>query len=223
MERNMKLLVDYSENWPPMVFPSFALPELLQIFVLSKKLGISCPVPKLPFINAGKGGSNLNFGWDGSVGFTEGLALRKKVCSTQPSTVPSDAMHQVMFEVEEAMASSNTLESTIARIENNCIPVHSGESGCACSTMTPFNSSSGALTSPIPPRKNPSLGSKVRNKDHSNKGSIASHKINHRKLQLSVKVIKFFLNLTFFTCRSLIFVIVYNRALSTNIRLASSF
>jgi hypothetical protein len=125
-----------------------------------------------------------------------------------------------MFEVKEAMASSNTIESTIARIENNCIPVHSGESGCACSTMTPINSSSGAY---IPPRKNPSLGSKVRNKYHSNKGSIASHKINHRKLQLSVKVINFFLNLTFFTCRSLIFVIVYNRALSTNIRLASSF
>jgi hypothetical protein len=116
MERNMKLLVDYSEIWPSMVFPGFVLPELLQIFVLSRKLGISSPVPKMPFINTEKAGSKLNFGWDGSVGFIDGLALRKKVYSTQPSSVPPDAMSQVMFEVEEAMATSNTLEGTVTRI-----------------------------------------------------------------------------------------------------------
>ena len=202
MEGNMKLLVDYSENWPSVSFPGFVLPELPQIFVLSKKLGISSPVPKLPFINTEKAGSKLNFGWEGSIGFTEGLTLRRKVCSTQPSTVPPDAMNQVMCEIEEAMSSSNTLEGTTAKIENKCISVHSGESDCACSSTAPIILTSGALTSPIPPRKNPSLGSKIRNKDHSNKGSIASHKINHKKLQLSVKVVNNLFFLFFYIYRS---------------------
>lgn len=191
MERNMKLLVDYSEKWPLMTFPGFVLPELLQIFVLSEKLGVVSPIPKLPFINAEKNGSKNIFGWNGSVGFVEGLALRKKVCSKPPSIISEDAVNQVCCELEEAMASSSTLESTIARIENSCITANSGESSCASSSSSSATtiSSSEALTSPIPSRKNQSFGAKTRNKDHSNKGSVGSHRLNHSQLQLSVKVI----------------------------------
>ena len=186
----MKLLVEYSEKWPMMTFPGFVMPELLQIYVLSEKLGVGSPIPKLPFINTEKESSKSLFGWDGSVGFVEGLALRKKVCSKSPSNISEDAVNQVCFELEEAMASSATFDSTIARIENSCIAACSGKSSCANSSSSSATSisSSEALTSPIPSRKNPSFGAKTRNKNHSNKGSVGSHKINHSRLQLSVKV-----------------------------------
>ena len=192
MERNMKLLIDYTENWPLMNFPGFVLPELLQIFVLSKKLGVTSPIPKIQFVNAGSEGSKKIFGWDGSVGFTEASALRTKVSSGPPTTVSSDAINQVMFEVEEAMASSATLDSVMARISASCITSSLGESCSMCSSTGPVISSTQLLTSPIPPRKNPSTGAKTSRKDHSNKGSVNSHKINLSKLQLSVKVNNFY-------------------------------
>ena len=154
---------------------------------------MTSPVPKIPFVNAGSEGSKRIFGWEGSVGFTEASALRKKVSSVHPATVSLDAINQVMFEVEEAMASSATLDGAMARIAACCITPNLGESCCVCSSTGPVISSANLLTSPIPPRKNPSTGAKTRQKDHSNKGSINSHKINHSKLQLSVKVNSYFL------------------------------
>ena len=55
MERNMKLLIDYTPTWPILSFLAIAIPEILYIWLLSEKLGIISPVPKLPFVNPGPG------------------------------------------------------------------------------------------------------------------------------------------------------------------------
>ena len=181
MERNMKLLVDYTASWPLLSFPAYIIPEILYIWVLSTKIRVLSPVPKLPLINPGLEYELQHFGWGGSVGFTAAAMISKKLSSNLPNKVSEAAVQQVLYEVEESMSSSSSLERVISDIEV-CVKPSS-----ASNEVNSFFSSEADLTSPMPARKN---HSKCRNKDHSNKGGIGSHKLNHQKLQLSVKVQK---------------------------------
>lgn len=182
MERNMKLLVDYTPLWPIMRFPAFVLPEILYIWLLSGKLGITSPVPKLPLVYPGPDYDSKHFGWSGSVGFSKAALIPKKLTSKEPSNIADLAVKQVIFEIEESMASSTSFDKGIYEIEQCADP------NCSRAILLGelSTSSSTAVTSRMPARKN---NNKCRKKDHSNKGSVGSHKIDHKKLQLSVKVI----------------------------------
>jgi hypothetical protein len=181
MERNMKLLVDYSPTWPVLSFSAIAIPEILYIWLLSEKLGIMSPVPKLPFVNPGSGYEFKHFGWSGSVGFMNAALLTKKLPSREPTNIAAAAVEQVLYELEESVSMSSTLNKGISDIEMSLTP--SSPSRVQESSTSLDNE----LTSPMPARKN---HSKCRKKDHSNNGGVGSHKINHDKLQLTVKVIR---------------------------------
>ena len=179
MERNIKLLVDYSPSWPVLSFPAYAVPEVLFIWLLNERLKISSPVPKLPFVDPGIGYGLQHFGWSGSVGFSTAAMLPKKLPSKEPSNIAASAVQHVLYEIEEAVSMSTSLDSGIFDIE-------------ACSSSSSVSpdknisvSSNVELASPMPARKN---HSKCREKDHSNKGGVGSHKISHKKLQLTLKV-----------------------------------
>lgn len=184
MERNMKLLVDYNSAWPVLSFPAYVIPEILYIWQLSVKIGITSPVPKLPLVYPGPGYENQHFGWSGSTAFSAAASLSKKLSSKGPSSITESAVEQVLFEIEESMSLSTTFDRGISEIE--MCATSSSSVGITNSDKS-TSSSSNDLTSPMPPRKNLS---KCRKKDHSNKGGVGSHKINHQKLQLSIKVTK---------------------------------
>ena len=79
IERNVKLIVDYTPSWPLMSFPAFIIPEVLHIWLLSENLGIRSPVPKLPFVYPGQDYQTKHFGWSGSIGFSgQSLTYPKK-------------------------------------------------------------------------------------------------------------------------------------------------
>lgn len=193
MERNVKLIVDYTPSWPLMSFPAFIIPEVLHIWLLSEKLGIRSPVPKLPLVYPGQDYKTKHFGWSGSIGFSEAALISKKLISKEPSSIPETAVQQVLFEIEEAMSSSTSFDNGISEIE-----ICTARS-CPCIVQENISSTSSSadLTSPMPARKN---RSKSRKKDHSNKGSVGSHKIDHQKLQLSVKVINNIKHAAFKVC-----------------------
>jgi hypothetical protein len=181
MERNMKLLIDYTPTWPVLSFSAIAIPEILYIWLLSEKLGIISPVPKLPFVNPGPGYEFKNFGWSGSVGFMKAALLTKKLPSREPTNVAAAAVEQVLYELEESVSMSSSLNKGISDIEMSLTPSSPSR------VQESSTSLEHELTSPMPARKN---HSKFRNKDHSNKGGVGSHKISHDKLQLTVKVIR---------------------------------
>ena len=83
----MKLLVDYTSSWPLLSFPAYIKPEILYIWVLSTKISVLSPVPKLPLVNPGPGYDLQHFGWGGSVGFTAAAMISKKLSSTLPSKI----------------------------------------------------------------------------------------------------------------------------------------
>ena len=178
MERNMKLLVDYSPMWPILSFPAYIIPEILYIWVLSNNIGITSPLPKLPLVNAGPDYKVQYFGWSGSVGFPAAAMMSKKLQSNEPTNISESAVQEILYEIEESMSSSTSFDKGINDIEM-----------CSDDTQTSVTSTSVPstleITSPIPARKNQN---KSRKKDHSNKGGVGSHKMNHQKLQLSVKV-----------------------------------
>ena len=179
LERNMKLLVDYTPSWPVLNFSANVIPEILYIWLLSERLGIASPVPKLPLVNPGPGYEYLHFGWRGSIGFTNAAMLAKKLSSKQPTNIAASAVEEVLYEIEEAMSMSNSLEKGILDTEM-CLTSESRPTESSSSTSTTDD-----LTSPMPARKNHSKRQKT---DHSNKGGVGSHKLNHQKLQLTVKV-----------------------------------
>ena len=141
-------------------------------------MGIPSPVPKLPLVNPGPGYEIQHFGWSGSVGFPVAAMMSKKLQSNEPSNISESAVQQILYEIEESMSSSTSFDKGISDIEM-----------CSDITQTTMTSTSvpstDEITSPMPARKNQN---KSRKKDHSNKGGVGSHKINHQKLQLSVKV-----------------------------------
>ena len=112
--------------------------------------------------------------------FQEAL-MSKKLASKEPTDIPEAAVQHVLYEIEEAMSVSNSFDTDISNIEKYADPTSSCD-------MDP-TSSLAYLTSPMPARKNKSKSSK---QDHSNKGGVGSHKINHQKLQLSVKANSFY-------------------------------
>ena len=179
MERNIKLLVDYTSSWPVLSFPAYAIPEILYIWLLSEVLKISSPVPKLPFVDPGLGHELQHFGWSGSVGFSTAAMLPKKLPSKEPNNIAASAVQHVMYEIEESVSMSTSLDNGIFDIET----CSSSSSGSTDKSI--IVSSNSELTSPMPARKN---HSKCREKDHSNKGGVGSHKISHQKLQLTLKV-----------------------------------
>jgi hypothetical protein len=207
LERNIKLLIDYNIEWPNLRFAGHTVAELLMIWVLSKKLNVTSPIPKIPFVDPGApSNSEGPFGWEGSKGFIEASHLSRELKSVAPKIIEAEAVAQVICEIEEAFSDSNTLIQSISRIERCCpsfpslsvqSSLSSSSSSCrpssssAASTLSSLeekNTLADVLTSPHPSRKNPSNGAKTRNKDHSNKGSVGSHKLNYNKVNLSLTV-----------------------------------
>lgn len=117
MERNMKILVDYSPLWPILNFPAYIIPEILYIWVLSNKLGILSPVPKLTLVNPGAGYEVQHFGRNGSVGFPAAAMMSKKLQSNEPSNISESAVQEIFYEIEESMSSSTTLDKGISDTE----------------------------------------------------------------------------------------------------------
>ena len=64
----MKLRVGYISLLPLLSFPAYIIPEILYIWVLSTKINVLSPVPKLPLVNPRPGYDLQHFGWGGSVG-----------------------------------------------------------------------------------------------------------------------------------------------------------
>ena len=121
MERNIKLLVDYSSSWPVLSFPAYAIPEILYIWLLSEKLEISSPVPKLPFVDPGLGYEQQHFGWSGSVGFSTAAMLPKKLPSKEPNNIAASAVQHVLYEIEESVSMSTSLDNVDLAVEVICI------------------------------------------------------------------------------------------------------
>lgn len=175
------------------------------IWVLSKKLNVTSPIPKIPFVDPGAPNKSEGlFGWGGSKGFIEASYLSKELKIAAPKSIPLTAVEQVLYEIEEAISDSNTLMQSISRIEECCqhssslYAQSSSSSSSSCAqpssslnslpSLKELNASADLLTSPHTSRKNPSNGAKIRNKNHSNKGSVGSHKINYDKINLSLTV-----------------------------------
>ena len=146
--------------------------------MLSNKIGILSPVPKLPLVNPGPGYEVKRFGWSGSVGFPVAAMMSKKLQSNEPSNISESAVQEILYEIEESMSSTTSFDKGINDIEM-CFD---DTQATVTSTSVP---STVEVTSPMPARKNQNKSS---TKDHSNKGGVGRHKMNHQKLQLSVKV-----------------------------------
>lgn len=110
MERNIKLLADYTSSWPALSFPAYAIPEILYIWLLSEVLKISSPVPKLPFVDPGLGHELQHFGWSGSVGFSTAAMLLKKLPSKEPNNIVASAVQHVLSKIEKSVSTSTSLD-----------------------------------------------------------------------------------------------------------------
>ena len=149
--------------------------------MLSHQLKVPSPVPKIPFINPGTAGSSKAFGWAGSTGFYEASKERRSLKSAAAKSIGIEAVELVVFELEEAFSSSNTFNRVLDRI-HHCCNGHQSTSSSAVSAV----SSECLLTSPQPAKKNSTSGKK--NADHSNNGSVGSHKISYNALNASFTV-----------------------------------
>ena len=180
LERNIRLLIDYDTTWPKQRFSAHTVVDLLSIWVLSQNLKVLSPIPKIPFINPGVDGSSNLFGWAGSKGFYQASLERRNLKSLPAKSIGVEAVEMVIFELEEACSSSNTLDKVLDRI-HECCDGHESIS----SSAVPTSSSVCLLTSPQPAKKNSTSGKK---KDHSNKGSVGSHKLSYSALTSSITV-----------------------------------
>lgn len=97
-ELNMKGIVDYKRQWPICCkyVSDTNLVDLLQIWIVSKQLGVTCPFPKLPWTTR-----DATFGWNAATGFMAASNTSRQLTTLKPSNISEEAVTMVSLEIQD--------------------------------------------------------------------------------------------------------------------------
>ena len=203
-DTNLARIVAYDRNWPNYQISIFSLVDVVTIDVLSRRLGLESPVPKVPLTNNNPRGK---FGWEGSTNFHIALVHSKELATKKPSSIQSGAIEYVVQELQEAAASSHIFGRVVDALESGIATGAAAAGGMITRVHQPSLSLLSAETSMTSPlgnassmaarRKNrrqsavnTSVQTTGKGKNRSDRSQIGSHQLQGNKvLSASTKAI----------------------------------